>query len=156
MIKKLSLFSFLILLSCGSDDESSHKIVFVDSTKLFEEFDMKKDYDKKIEEDLKQDAMSLDSMNVLMKNTADSNSIYQLRKDYYVLEQMYNAKFEKLSTRYTKLVADRLNEYIKKFSESKKLELVVSGGNGTILYVKETTDMTKQVVKFSNESYAKK
>lgn len=142
-----------ILVACSDDDDQQQSIAFVDSVKLFEQFEMKKEYDKMIEADLAVETKLIDSVGVLLNNATDSNTVFRLRKDYYLIEQMYNTKFEQLSGRYTKIVAERLNEYIKKFAEQNKLDIVVSGGNGNVLYVSEKRDLTEKAVEFVNKEF---
>lgn len=150
-------FIFLLvsafIFSCEDRDSQTNKIVFVDSIKLFEGFKMKMEYDKILENDLQKEAQLIDSLNILLKNTSDSNSVFRLRKDYYLVEQLYNSKFEQLSARYTKIVSERLNEYIKLFAEDNAFEMIVSGNGGNILYVKETQDYTDKMVEFANQKF---
>lgn len=141
-----------LLVSC-SEEKTAPTIVFVDSVRLFEEFNMKKEYDRILETDLKQESSLMDSIRILMENADDSMKVFQLRKDYYLAERLYNGKYDELSGRYTSMVTERLNEYLKLFGDQEKLDIIVSGGNGSVLYVRDQVDLTDQVIDFANKKF---
>ena len=142
-----------LFISCESEVKESKDVVFIDSIKLFESFNMKKEYDKLIEGDLYKEAQLIDSLNVLLENESDSSRIFRLRKDYYMIEQLYNSKFEQLSSRYTQIVSERLNEYIKSFAEENSFDMIVSGSNGAVLYVSDSLDYTDKMIDFANKKF---
>lgn len=140
------------LISC-SEKELEQRVKFVDSVRLFEEFQMKKEYDQILEEDLKQESSLMDSIRILMENTDDTMKVFQLRKDYYLAERLFNGKYEELSGRYTAMVTERLNEYLKSYGDQEDLDIIVSGGNGNVLYVRDQVDITDQVIEFANKKF---
>ena len=140
------------LLSC-SEERTTPSIVFVDSVRLFEEFTMKKEYDRILETDLKQESSLMDSIRILMESADDSMKVFQLRKDYYLAERLFNGKYDELSGRYTSMVTERLNEYLKIYGDQEKLDIMVSGGNGSVLYVRDQMDITDQVIDFANKKF---
>lgn len=153
MIYKIFVFTLLLcLIGCG-ESVTKDKVVFVDSLKLFEEFEMKLEYDKILERELKQESLLVDSINVLITNSADSVEIYKYRKDYYIAEQLFNSKFEKLSGEYTNLVMEKLNLYIKDYALENQCDFVLSGGNGSILYVNEGKNITEELIKYVNNKF---
>ena len=64
-----------LLVSC-SEEKTAPAIVFVDSVRLFEEFNMKKEYDRILETDLKQESSLMDSIRILMENADDSMTVF--------------------------------------------------------------------------------
>lgn len=153
----IALLTFAMLSSCGEEEVVSNEIVYVNNAKVFGEFEMKKDYDLKIESDLKTDALYLDSLAVKIKNAGlDTMGLYRARTDYYVAKQTYDRKFEELSTQYTNEVNSRLNKYMKKFAEKNGYEMIISSqGNGTMMYVSDRVDVTDKLIKFINKKYQK-
>jgi len=147
----------LIFTSCSSEDNLK-SIGFMQNVKVFEEFEMKKDYDKIMEDEMKNETGLLDSLAILLKGNfdqQDSLSTFKLRKDYYVAEQLYNTKFEQLSTKYTTEVNNRLNTYIEEFSKEKGYIFILgSGGQGNVMYVDETHDITEELIKYANNKYS--
>lgn len=149
----------LMLSSCGSES-SEGKIGFMDNVRVFEEFEMKKDYDQRMEVELRSEVNQLDSLERkinTMISLQDTIELFRVRKEYYVLEQQYQQKFESLATRYTNEVNDRLNGYIKKYSEKNGYDFILgSGGQGNVMYVKENKEVTEKLIEFINKEFNKK
>ena len=148
----------LLITSCGGGDTSSQKIVFMENGTVFESFEMKQDYDKRMEKEMKKESLFLDSLGVILNSGSitDSLKIYQLRKEYYVSEEIFNKKVEQLSTQYTTEVNDRLNSYIKEYAEEKGYDIILgSGGSGNIMHVREEDNVTQDLIKYINKKYTK-
>lgn len=160
-MKKIGIACILgcLLTSCG-EEEKSGKIGFMENARVFEGFEMKKDYDKRIEEDMSNEVKVLDSIEVKLDQmvaTGDSMKVFQLRKQYYLIEQRYRQKFDENSTRYTQEVNDRLNDYIKKYSEENGYDFVFgSNGQGNVMYAKEQCNISDDLIKYINSEYGKK
>ncbi|MBL4863191.1 MAG: OmpH family outer membrane protein [Crocinitomicaceae bacterium] len=160
---KKSIYSVLIVMiatlivSCNGDG-NSQRIVFMENAKVFEKFEMKKDYDKLIERDLSNEVKQLDSLGLEINKQitlGDSLSVFKLKKQYYIIEQQYNKTFESISSKYTNEVNDRLNEYLKLFSEEKGYDLILgSSGQGNVMYIKEGVDISDELIKFINHKYS--
>lgn len=153
-MKKYSIYGLVmcLLTACSESDQQS-KIVFADSVKLFESFEMKKAYDEILEQDLRQESMLIDSIGVLLEHADDSMRVFALRKDYYVAEQLFNSKFDQLSAKYTQMVTERLNAYMEEFGKERDYDLLLSGGNGSVLYVKDKVDVTEELIDYVNMKF---
>ncbi|OFZ08396.1 MAG: hypothetical protein A3D92_21615 [Bacteroidetes bacterium RIFCSPHIGHO2_02_FULL_44_7] len=148
----------LVLCSCSDVETKEQHIVFMENVQVFESFQMKLDYDKKMEQEMKNETSKMDSLTILLNKGgfADSMDVYRLRKEYYVTEQIFNTKFEQLSTQYTKEVNDRLNGYIEEFAKQNKYNLILGGnGNGTVMYVDKKENITDALIEFINAKYSK-
>lgn len=147
----------LCLLGAGScAEKKSDAIVYVNSVQLFEGFKMKTEYDKILERDLKSEAMQIDSLQMIMEHTTDSMTMYRLRKEYYVADQLFNDKFEKLSGTYTASVTERLDSYIKQYAKEKGIKMMLSGNSGGVVYVDDVIDVTEELMKYVNNEFDKK
>jgi outer membrane protein len=134
----------------------NQKIVFIENAKVFEQFNMKKDYDKKIEKDMLMESQLIDSIGVLINKNAQSDSLIllKLKKDYYIAEQLFNKKFQELSSKYTSDVNIRLNTYIQDFGKKFNYDFILgSGGQGNVMFVKKNQDVTEDIIKYINEKY---
>lgn len=147
---------FVITFITSCSETKSSNVGYVNSVKLFEEFEMKTEYDRLLERDLKVEAMLVDSIQTMMNHATDSMELYRLRKDYYVAEQLFNDKFEKLSRNYTTSVTERLDGYIEKYAKQKGYQLILTGNNGSVVYVEESTDVTADLIHFANSEFTKK
>lgn len=154
--KRTFFWAFFVITFITSCSESNSSIVgYVNSVKLFEEFEMKTEYDRLLERDLRAEAMLVDSIQTMMDHATDSMELYRLRKDYYVAEQLFNDKFEKLSRNYTTSVTERLDGYIEKYAKQKGYQLILTGTNGSVVYVDDATDITDDLIKFANSEFNK-
>lgn len=146
------------LFSCG--EEKPGGIGFMENARVFEDFEMKKDYDKRIEEDMSAETKLLDSLELQLgqvMQSGDSLKAYQLRRQHYVVEQQYNEKFQENSNRYTQEVNDRLNKYIEKYSEENGYDFILgSNGQGNVMYANKENNVTEDLIKFINSEFNKK
>lgn len=153
---KLVVVSLCLLSTFSCAEKKSDGIVYVNSVQLFEGFKMKTEYDKILERDLKSEAMRMDSLQTTMDHTTDSMTMYRLRKEYYVADQLFNDKFEKLSGTYTSSVTERLDGYIKQYAKENEIKMILSGNNGGVVYVDDAIDVTEELLKFANNEFDKK
>ena len=133
----LSVLSGLALsiAACSEGDSSVQKIGFMENGHVFEGFEMKKDYDLLMEKDMKNESILLDSLGVILNSGSitDSLRIYQLRKEYYIAEEIFNKKFEQLSTQYTTEVNERLNTYVEEYAKEKGYRIILGSGGVVVL-----------------------
>jgi outer membrane protein len=148
--------SCAILAACG-EDTSTPAIVFMDNARVFEEFDMKKEYDTRIQKDLQLEAAQLDSLRFRIQSggtNLGNEALQQLQQYYYQLEQRYNEHFNTLSTQYTSEVNERLNEYVDSYARQKGYDMIVgSGGQGNVMYVDSTLNITDDLIKYINKKF---
>ena len=153
----LGICLFALLESCKSSN-NSQKIGFMENIKVFEEFTMKKDYDLKIEEDISKEVQVLDSIQLLvnkMRIQGNQENLKQLKQEYFQKQEQYNQLFKNLSTKYTTEVNDRLNGYIKDFSNKKGYDIILgSGGEGNVMFTKEKINITDELIIYINEKYS--
>tara|TARA_R110002072_G_scaffold303135_1_gene495208 strand:- start:7436 stop:7924 length:489 start_codon:yes stop_codon:yes gene_type:complete len=153
----LGICLFALLESCKSSN-NSQKIGFMENIKVFEEFTMKKDYDLKIEEDISKEVQVLDSIQLLVNKMSiqgNQENLKQLKQEYFQKQEQYNQLFKNLSTKYTTEVNDRLNGYIKDFSNKKGYDIILgSGGEGNVMFTKEKINITDELIIYINEKYS--
>lgn len=136
-------------------ENASKRTVVIDSFKVFEEFQMKKDYDKRIEKEFAADQALLDSMGFRFNKLKNPTEIESLKKEFVVRKKHFDEKFQEISQKYTNEVYVRLNEYIKDFGKKHAYGIIIgSNGQGNVMYVDEAVDVTNDLVKFINEKYS--
>lgn len=158
MIKFLLGFSTIVLLSCGRN-ESDESVVYIDNVKVFEDFSMKKDFDKVLETDMLSEKASLDSIENRInyfESLKMSEESVKARNEYSFIQNQYSVKFQKLANDYTNQVNERLNQYLKEFGDSMNYDFILgTNGSGNVMYAKDTLDVTSQVIDFINNAYKK-
>lgn len=131
------------------------KVVVIDNYKVFEEFQMKKDYDSKIEADFMHDKNSLDSIGMLINQTKDENDANKLKKEFVLRKNLFDKQFNDLSQKYTKEVYARLNIYLKEYGNKHDIDVIIgSNSSGNVMYVKDGIDITEDLIKYINKEYS--
>lgn len=168
MKNKKNIFIFILaaclmissaMLFLNKNDNNKSSTVFMENVKVFENFEMKKDYDKMIENEMTPQQKALDSLGLVLESysksgSRDSMSIFKVRKEYYVSQKLFEKKFNELSQKYTNEVYTRLNEYIKAYGKEKKYDLILgSTGQGNVMFVSEAHDITEDLIKYINQKY---
>ncbi|MGV3631920.1 MAG: OmpH family outer membrane protein [Bacteroidota bacterium] len=163
---KITIISTLVLLSglCvyllfTNTRAKNEKIVYMDNVKVFDSFEMKKDYDLLIGKELQSESAELDSLANLIGSyglKGDTLYAFSLKKDYFLRKQSFDKKFSQLSQKYTQAVYEKLNGYIKEFAESKSYDLVLgASGEGNIMFVSEKLDVSEELITYINSKYNK-
>lgn len=168
MVKKVMpyLFSVLGLLAMFFYVESkSTKIGFIQMEKVFNEFDMKKEYQKKLEFSMKERKKILDSLNLELKllagNIQKSNpdratieDFERRREFFYQKQQLFDEDNAALASQYDKEVIGQLKQYVSDYGKDKDYSYILGSNNdGFLMYGKETEDITAEVVSFINGKY---
>lgn len=143
-------------------EENQQKVVFIENNTVFESFQMKKDYDKILEKDLMVESQRLDSLGNLLnrmnQDTKIQGSVLETAKgNYFAEKKVFEEHFSKLSKEYTSKVYERLNTYIQEFGQQNKYRMIVgANGQGNVMYVENSADVTKELIAFINKEYLDK
>lgn len=148
----------LIWLFFGKDKDvtSTKSTVVIDSFKVFEGFQLKKDYDAKIEKEFAAEKAALDSVGYKFNTLKDPLEIDVLKKQFVLKKRQFDEKFQAVSQKYTNEVYERLNSYIKEFGKKNNYGVIIgSNGQGNVMYRDDAMDVTEKLVVFINEKYSK-
>lgn len=143
-------------------EENQQKVVFIENNTVFESFQMKKDYDKILEKDLMMESQKLDSLGNLVNGMSQdpkvSGSMLEVKKaEYFAAKKVFEENFSKLSKEYTSQVYERLNTYIQEFGKQKNYRMIVgANGQGNVMYVEKSADVTKELITYINKEYLDK
>jgi outer membrane protein len=151
----LSGLLFLLLpAGCSTDDGQRPDVVFMDNFKIFEGFEMKKDYDLLIEKEMAGEQRSLDSLARSLDGVTNSIELAARKTELYERQQQFDQQFGELSDTYTKEVYARLNEYITAYGKEKGFKIILgSTGVGNVMYVDTTVNVTADLLKYANSRY---
>lgn len=147
---------FLSLLACGTQDDQ--KIVFMDNFKVFEEFELKKEYDSLLFIDQDKFKKQLDSLGFEIqlqeKNPQARLNAEMLKKEYALYQQKLSEELEAKSSEYTGIVYERLNSYVKSYGKEHNYTMILgTDGKGNVMYIDSTADITKDLIKYVNKKY---
>lgn len=171
MNKKIGIYIVIIViigivlflfLGKGKEENFKDRVVFIENNKVFEEFQMKKDYDRILEKDLMRESQTLDSLgtivNGLSQDPKASSVVLEMEKEkYFSYKKVFEERFSKLSKEYTAQVYERLNTYIQEYGKMKGFRMVVgANGQGNVMYVDKSADITTDMISFCNKKYLDK
>jgi outer membrane protein len=137
----------------------------VDLARVFAEFDMAKEKQQEFE-----------NLNMGYKNTLDSlaleldylesqeakapsaeleNRIAQKKAVYYQLDEKMQQKLGEFKAEADGQVWAQINSLTSEYGKSKGYEFIYGGnGTGSLMYAKETKDITQEVLNYINKKYA--
>jgi outer membrane protein len=145
-----------VLVGKNQDNTSSKETVIIDSFKVFEGFQLKKDYDAKIEKEFAAEKAELDSMGYKFNTLKNPLEIDVLKKQFVIKKRQFDEKFQAVSQKYTNEVYERLNTYIKEFGKKNNFGIIIgSNGQGNVMYRDEAMDVTEKLITFINDKYSK-
>lgn len=168
MIKKLIPFIIIatgLLLFFFYFNSKSMKTGFIKMETVFNEFDMKKEYQKKLEGSMKERKKIIDSLNLELKLLAGSiqngNSTKEMienferrREFFYQKQQLFEEDNTSLAAQYDKEVIGQLKQYVSDYGKKEKYTYIFgSNDDGFLMYAEESKDITSEVVSFINEKY---
>ena len=135
---------------------SNKETVIIDSFKVFEGFQLKKDYDVKIEKEFAAEKAELDSMGYKFNTLKNPLEIDALKKQFVIKKRQFDEKFQAVSQKYTNEVYERLNTYIKEFGKKNNFGIIIgSNGQGNVMYRDDAMDVTEKLITFINDKYSK-
>jgi outer membrane protein len=145
-----------VFVGKNQDNTSNKETVIIDSFKVFEGFQLKKDYDAKIEKEFATEKAELDSMGYKFNTLKNPLEIDALKKQFVIKKRQFDEKFQTVSQKYTNEVYERLNTYIKEFGKKNNFGIIIgSNGQGNVMYRDEAMDVTEKLITFINDKYSK-
>lgn len=132
--------------------QRSERIVYIDTIKLLNEFNYKKDLEREYEKSLISSKNHYDSIAVLVNMQPGNDTLQYLLKEE---EQRFAGVYGQIKDNITKKSWERLEPLIKQFGAQHKYKVIIgANGMGTVLYGDEHNDKTPQLIEFINKEYA--
>ncbi|MNU79361.1 periplasmic chaperone [compost metagenome] len=150
-----AMLTIYFVIDSKEDSNGSKQTVVIDNFKVFEKFELKKDYDKKIEKEFALEKASLDSMGNAFNTLKSKFEVDALKKQFAMRKGQFDQKFQTISQQYTSEVYTRLNEYIKEYGKKNGYGIIIgSNGQGNVMYIDDAKDVTEELIKFINHKYS--
>ena len=162
----VSLIAIILiaLVSYGSI-KRERKIAFVLVNDLFNEFDYKKEMEKKYTEAKNARKKILDSLQVdlsvlsgrIKMNTASKEDIELFgakRNEFGRRMELFEQENEFMSKQFDEQIIKQLNQYVSDFGKENKYDMIYGNtSNGSIMYGTDELNVTKEVVSYINLKY---
>ncbi|MFN4233845.1 MAG: OmpH family outer membrane protein [Bacteroidia bacterium] len=169
IVKTSLIFSLSILLFLVSyllyKDINSPKVAYINWQEVFNNFEMKIEYEKKFQSQLKYTQMELDSLSFqfqVMNNRWERDQKNILLKDslsvmWKNIQNKLGQKEDfagKIKEEYDSEIQTQLIQYSKDFAKDKKLNLLLGVmDDGFIIHADESFIYTKDLIKYINDRY---
>lgn len=171
-MKKLIVVAIAVvgLVSCAKQDN----IVFVDRTKLLDEYQERKDLESKYKDKLEKYGMKKDSVSKALdieakdfQDKAKSMSQKQQEEKYNMLmqkSQYWNQQFQQQeyvmnqeSQKEIDTLLKKVKKFVEKYGKDHQYTYILGANeNGSVMYGQEDRDITEDVLKAINDEYARK
>lgn len=156
----------VLTASVFAPDEEQFKTAHIKLGDVYENFELKKQLEIKLTEVETARKNILDSLEFQLKslqvkindtqeNDASLIRMFQLNRDYFLkTTQQFEEDNQRMSEEYNKQIWNQLNQYIKDYGKANNYTYVFGAdGSGTIMYGAEEIDITKEVIKYTNEKF---
>ncbi len=141
----LLLVSSLVLSACTKQE----KIGFVQNAKLFQDFKGTIELEEKLAKKRKRNLSQLDSLRHLIEIGRDD-----LRDIFTQKEGQFSQQETLLSDQYTAEIWNYINAGIKDYGEMEGYDYILgASGEGSLMYAKESKNITDDVLSFINKRF---
>lgn len=133
---------------------SLQKTVYVDSSKLFENFQMTKEMKIIGEKEFNARKRSLDAIySTLQSKTISEMDRKALMQNFIQGKEDLEQFNQNFAAEESSKIWARINNYAKEFSKVNKYQLVIASMNNNVLYADEEIDVTNALLIFINKKY---
>lgn len=144
---------------------NQRKIGYVDLTKVFHEFEMKKELQVSYDQEMSERRKMLDSLNFVLGNLrsrweSDSKDegLYEVMMNQWQMNEQLQNKIEEdmqmITEEFDIKIQKQLKQYLEDFGKGKNLDLLFGlNDSGSILYGNESDDLTDEAVLYINNKY---
>jgi outer membrane protein len=135
------------------------KIGFVDTVKLVNEYQLKKELEKSEDRKLSALRSHADSLSAIYNvartaTDADQHTVKALEGQLQQLGNIFQQEFDRSNQEINEKVWTRLNADIQEYARKEGMQLIVgANGMGTVLYGNTTMDHTNDLIQFVNNKY---
>lgn len=147
----VNLVGFLVIIIYLFQNHRPAKSGFIVNQIVFEQFNGKKEMERKLEILLENDRKWIDSLENIyrgVKMDENTSSMYNEK-----LSEI-NVKEKEFSARYTNTIWTQINQYIGDYGKDNEYDFIYGAtGNGSLMYGNEAKNLTNEVVIYMNKKY---
>jgi outer membrane protein len=140
------------------------KLAYVDIKTVYDEFELKKELEKNYTQTIGARQKNLDSIALQIKiyerraqGKAINDEIYKtMIAEFYEKKKIYTEDNEALAQKIDEQILTQINKLIKDYGDANNYTFIFgANGNGTLMFAKESKNITKPFVEFLNTQYKK-
>ena len=150
-----------------SNKEKEKGIAYIDVKKVFDEFQLKKELQKKYQGQMASKKQVIDSLGFQLqrleieigatkKPDKEKVDLYMSKQKQYIdLSKIYTEEDKNINSEYDSQILNQMNQYVKEYGDENGYEMILGSiGNGNIMQAKSEIDLTKPMIKYINNKYA--
>lgn len=162
----LALISLLISIALLTKTVFGKQTAYIELHKVFSEFEMSRQYKSKLQSVSLARKNLLDSLELNLsaasralqnQNNSSKDKVDRFLYDkelYLQKKQQFEEDNQALQQQYNTEITKQLNQYIKDYGEKNGYEYIYGAeGSGSLMYAKESFNISDQVIKYANERY---
>lgn len=141
------------------------KTYYIDLNKVYSEFTLKKDLEKRLEAMVSVTNEQLDSLemngryinNSLQTSPSDQDKIREYNsvvERYATKSEEFDQQKKQVAAQYDDQIWSQLNEYIREYGKEHNCDFIIAGnGDGSIMYSTGSKDITDKMIVYVNGKY---
>jgi outer membrane protein len=145
------------------------KYAYVNMEKLYENFSMKRELEKKLENIHNSRKMILDSMEIQLSALSHligkmnpeekirNEKIEQFeykKQDFFVKQKAFSEEDERVTAAYQEQISKQLTQYIGDYGKQNRFSYILGAdGSNSVLFANDTEDITDQLKSYVNTRY---
>lgn len=166
LIIGLSFIISIVALAMCLYNSSVSKNAYIDTVKLYSEFQLTKELNENLETVMKTRKKMLDSLYTLLTVQTESirsssakdeikiNEIRHLEENLYLKQQQFEKENNQLSADYSAKIWGQLNQYVQDYGKNNGYRLLFgANGQGNIMYGNKDIDVTEELISYSNNRF---
>ncbi|HTA63068.1 MAG TPA: OmpH family outer membrane protein [Bacteroidia bacterium] len=148
------------------DGMNKPKTGYISLQEVFNSFDMKKEYEKKLTATKNSRKKLLDSLEMELKilgkkiqsdngKNKEDLTVFSVKRDDFLEKKKVQEEDNKMQTKkYDQEILTQLNQYVRDYGKENNYTYIFGNdGNGSLMYAKETKEITKEITNYINEKY---
>lgn len=150
---------------------SQPKVAYVNLNKVYNDFEMKKELEKKLttvqdfrKKTLDSLELGLNIMSRTLQNFDQSGNkkgieermpeFQQRREEYFAKQKSFEEDNAAMTGQYTEQIWKQINQYVKDYGKEKGYTYVLGAdGTGAVMYAEEKNEITEEVIGYINQRY---
>jgi len=162
----LAALNILLIAYIAYEKMNKARTGYVLIQDVFNGFELKKDYERKLKATKNSRQQILDSLETELKimgkrieaeqgkNKEDINVFTVKRENYFERKKIFEEDNALQAKKYDNEIITQLNQYIKDYGKENNYTYIFGNdGNGSLMYGKEINNITKETIEYVNERY---
>lgn len=153
IVALLSVITIILSVLFFTQDRS--KTCFVSMSQVFNESNLKTQYEKTLvefEEQSKQQLMKIQEEVNALKISGDTGKQKMMEEQFESTKQRLQEEYQKKSTVFDETIWKEINKKVAEYGKEHDIDFIIGAkGDGTIMYANEKKEITKEIIEYINK-----